>query len=397
VGGQVRMSSFGRLVRVVVACVVAGVLAAGCAGSEASDNAPQPPSATGPRTLQNCLVATSWGVATLHLDWEVPILEREIPAAGAQYTEADARGSSENQVAQIDEFVRTGARVLIVERTGESAAYLPAVQRAIKAGVAVISIGQPIVHEPVLYVDWDLAEQGRQEAKAMLAIKPKGTYAIFKGDPTRTIVEPTSNPESDLISRGIREILQPAVDRGDIKIVATVETPNWDPTLAQQEMTAILSQNGGSVDAVLAASDSLADGVEEALQGAGLTGKVAVAAGGSHGFYLSTTSLLKVAWGDRTVEVWGDMGQLAHAVAEAAVALCLDPDITKVAGSASVTWPGRDPMRAMLLAPVPITNDNIGIVFQADARWWEWICGSGPDRPEPPPACQPGPVASPSG
>lgn len=301
--------------------------------------------------------------------------------------ELDAKAVPQDQADQIDQLVAAGAKVIIVE-PGVESAYLPAVQRAIKAGVAVISIWRPIQHAATLYVAFDPVEQGRQEAKALLAAKPRGTYAIIKGDPNQ--------PESQLITAGILEILQPAADRGDIKIVAAVDTPNWDPTLAQQEMATILSQNGGIVDAVVVENgDMVSSGVLPALEDAGVSGKVAVAGSEGNG---STTGLSSVALGKQTVEAWQNLERTAHATAQAAIELCHDPDITKVAGSASVTWPGREPMRAILLSPVAITRDNFSIVLETGPRWRQWICASpgdepgAPPVPTVPPVCQSGPV-----
>jgi D-xylose transport system substrate-binding protein len=296
--------------------------------------------------------------------------------------ELDAKAAAQDQADQIDQLVTAGAKVIIIE-PGVESAYLPAVQRAIKAGVAVISMWQPIEHAATLYIAFDPVEQGRQGASALLAAKPRGTYAIIAGDP--------SQPESQLFASGTRVSLQPAADRGDIKIVATVTTPGWDPNLAQQEMATILSQNGGSVDAVVVEEDDMARwGVQQAIEEAGLSGKVAVAGAG---LTASILGLSDVVHGTQSVEVWGNPERTAHAAAQAAIELCHDPDITKVAGSASVTWPGRDPMRAILLAPVAITKDNISIVINADMYWRQSICPAGPSfGPLVPPACHLGPV-----
>jgi D-xylose transport system substrate-binding protein len=321
-------------------------------------------------------VGISWWAFAGQMDLLEPSLVQAISAAGAQYLEEDAKAAAQEQAHQIDAFVAAGARVIIIE-PGVESAFLPAIQRAIKAGIPVISVARPLEHAPSLYVAFDPVEQGRQEARALLAAKPKGTYAIIEGD--------ASQPETNLIAAGIQEILQPAADRGDIRIVATVQTPNWDGSLAPQEMATILSQNGGSVDAVVAESEDLAWGVRDALKDADLTGKVAVAGAGSTA---STMGLASVVDGTQTAEVWGNPERIGAAAAQAAVALCHDPDITKVAGSSSVTWPGRDPMTAILLAPVAITKDNLSIVVQTSAYWWQAICGGY----VPPPACQVGPV-----
>jgi D-xylose transport system substrate-binding protein len=318
-------------------------------------------------------------------------MQKAILGAGVSFKETNAKSSIDTQRSDIDELVVSGAKVIIIE-PGPEDVILPAVQRAIKAGIPVVTLDRSIDHARTLHVAFDPIEEGRQEARALLAVKPKGDYVIIKGDST-------TSPESDLKASGILEILQPAVDRGDIKIVASLETPLWDGGVAQQEMTTILRQNGRGVDAVAVESDGMAFGVEQALREANLTGKVAVA-GVSTGNGNAVSGLMGVISGTQAVDVWGNPERVGMAIGQAAIALCRDPDITRVEGSASVTWPGRDPMTAILLKPVTITKDNISDVIYTSIKWRQQLCGDVTTAlpTNAPAACQVGPVplASPS-
>lgn len=385
--GRIHISISGSIVRVILACVVAGTLTTACGTSNPGRGPrtePPPPAATRTANTEGCLIGASWFNGTELMDWEEPALQKALLGAGANFREMDAKSSVDTQVSDIDRLIAAGAKVIVIE-PGPEDVILPALQRAANAGIPLVTIFRPLEHARSLYVAFDPIEQGRQEARGLLAVKPRGDYAIIKSDP-RT-------PESDLIASGIREILQPAVDRGDIKIVATVETPNWDWTLAQQEMTAILSQNGGRVDAVAIVDDDMASFVENTLAEAGLTGRVAVA--GVSDPQLAVGGLLAIVRGRQAVDAWGNPDRLGEAAAHAAIALCHDPDITRVDGSTSVTWPGRDPMTAILLAPVVITKDNIGIVIETNMQWRQMICNF-VYSPALPSACQMGlvPVAS---
>jgi D-xylose transport system substrate-binding protein len=315
-------------------------------------------------------------------DWVDPAMQKAVLAAGALFKETNAKSFTESQPKDIDGLVAAGAKVLVVE-PGIDSAILPGLQRASKAGIPVITIDRSVDHSGALHVAADPVEQGRQAAKALLEVKPKGKYAIIKGD--------SSSPESELIASGIMEILQPAVDRGDIKIVAAVDTHWWDPGYAMVEMRTILTQNGGRIDAVAVEYDAMAYGVAEVLKEAGLTGKVAVG-----GVYLIGTGTLGFAGimdGRQAVDVWTDPELYGTTVGQAAVALCRDPDVTKVKGAASVTWPGRDPMTALLLTPVAITKDNLGDVVNSSLTWRQVICPI-LSRPGVPAACRIGPVPS---
>jgi D-xylose transport system substrate-binding protein len=378
--GRNRTSISGRLVRLVVACVVAGGLTGACGASNPSRGTATEPPAGWLHTAngQGCLIGVSYFNGTDLIDWEGPALQKALLSAGANFQEADAKAMPDTQVSDIDGLIAAGAKVIVTE-PGPEDVILPALERAANAGIPVVTFfSRPLEHARSLYVAFDPIEQGRQVARGLLAEKPKGDYAIIKGD--------AGSEESDLIASGIREILQPAVDRGDIKIVATVETPSWDPALAQQEMTAILSQNGGRVDAVAIVNDYMASGVKQTLAYAGLTGSVAV--GGVSDRQGSSVGLSAIVQGAQAVDAWGNPERLGEAEAQAAMALCQDPDITRVDGSASVTWPGRDPMQAILLAPVLITKDNIGIAVQTSTEWRQAICGDGVPAPDWLPACQ---------
>jgi D-xylose transport system substrate-binding protein len=378
--GRNGTSISGRLLRLALACLIVGGLVAACAGSNPSDGSGAPPSTwTVIRTGsgQGCLIGLSWFNLTDVADWEEPALVAALDRAGANYQERNAKAFSDTQGPDIDALIAAGAKVIVLE-PGPEDEIGPALQRAAGAGIPVVTLLRPLDHTKALYVAFDPVEQGRQVARGLLAEKPKGDYAIIKGD--------AGSEESELIASGIREILQPAVDRGDIKIVATVDTPQWEPDRAGQEMAAILSQNGGSIDAVATVDDDLVYAVKQTLEQAGLTGKAAV--GGVSDRQLASAGLSAIVQGAQAVDAWGNPERLGEAEAQAAIALCQDPDITRVDGSATVTWPGRDPMQAILLAPVLITKDNIGTAVQTSTEWRQAICGDGVPAPDWLPACQ---------
>jgi D-xylose transport system substrate-binding protein len=376
--GRIHTSISGSIVRVLLACAVAGTLTTACGTSSAVS-----PAAAETRSLKGCWVGASfYNLADSDTpDVVDPTLAQTINGAGVGYEARSAKSVSETQVEDIDGLVAAGARVLIVALAWDGTP-LPAVERAIKAGIPVLAIREPIAAKS-LYLGFDPVEEGRQEAKALLALKPKGRYAIITGS-----IPP---PESDPFQVGMWEILQPAVDRGDITIAGTVRLgPNG--FLPGEELTAVLTQNGG-VDAVLAESDQLAFEAKTVLEDAGLTGRVAV---GGVDDYGSGSGLVDILRGTQAIDVWGDDRLVATATGQAAIALCRDPDITRVAGSATVTWPGHDPMTAILLKPITITKDNLGSYLDTDPRWWNRICRMNPNLApaQLPSTCDLGPVSS---
>jgi D-xylose transport system substrate-binding protein len=382
--GRVRISTSGMVFRLIAACLVAGASMAACATSNppASQTPALSPSATRPAGAAGCVVGASWDNLNDGEtgEYDDPALEKAVVGAGGTYISKNANSFVGQQANDIDALVAAGARVIVVQ-PGFAQDYLAALQRAIQAGVVVIAVLQP-VDVPSLYVAFDPVELGRQEAKALLAAKPRGNYAIVTGQP--------DNPELRAMVSGIKETLQPAIDQGDVKL-ATIELPWMDLGEFSRKLSTLLSENGGSLDAVAAVDETIPYEIRGAIEVAGLAGKVAVAGVGQG------SGLIGVNQGWQAVEVWENPEWRAAALARAAVALCKDPDMAKVEGSVSVTWPGLGPMRAVLVAPVTITRDNIDIAITTSMYWRERICGDPAHMVPLPPACQLGPVASPSG
>ncbi|MGZ6314711.1 MAG: substrate-binding domain-containing protein [Candidatus Limnocylindrales bacterium] len=335
------------------------------------------PTATPTATPQPCVVGVSWFNQSGGdiPEWEQPALQKAVLDAGAVFLEKNDKSFVPGQGGDIDALVAAGAKVIVVE-PGMGNDILPAVQRAINAGIPVITTSQAIEHARTLYVAYDPVEEGRQEARALLAAKPKGNYLIVKD-------HYSLSPDGDLIAAGVLEILQPAVDRGDIKILATIDWgEHGDRALG---LTALLFE-GAKVDAVAVdsgASSTVPYDVQQTLAEANLSGKVAVAvpSSGSDGFR-------RIVDGTQVVEVWANPERLGTVTAQVAIALCHDPDITRVAGSASLTWPGHDPLTAVLLAPIAITKDNLSVVIQTNTRWRQVICSADGPLYFAPPACQ---------
>ena len=61
---------------------------------------------------------------------------------------------------------------------------LPAVAKAKEAKIPVVAYDRLIQDTGVLYLTFDNVEVGRMQARAVLAVKPKGNYVFIKGSPT---------------------------------------------------------------------------------------------------------------------------------------------------------------------------------------------------------------------
>jgi D-xylose transport system substrate-binding protein len=285
--------------------------------------------------------------------WDEPAIQEALQAGGAEYISSDAGSSAEQQLADVENLISQGADALIIlAQDGE--AILPAVQSALDQGIPVVAYDRLIENPGALYVTFDNVEVGRMQAEAVYEVVPTGNYVFIKGSST--------DANADFLRQGQQEVLQDALDSGDIKNVGESYTDNWDPAIAQTNMEQFLTDNNNNVDAVLAENDGMAGGVVAALEAQGLAGEVAVS--GQDG---DLAALNRVALGTQTVDVWKDARLLGQAAGEAAVALAQGTALEDVENTEAFDSPGGNSMTSIFLTPEPITQDNLDVVV--DAGW----------------------------
>jgi len=284
-------------------------------------------------------------------------IKAELAKHGAKYIMSDAGASTEKQLTDIDGLIAKGAKVLIILGRDKDA-ILPAVNKAAQLKIPVIAYDRLFEAPGVTYITFDNKEVGRMTARAILAVKPKGNFAIIKGDP--------GDANANFLREGQEEILAPAVKKGDVKIVGEEFTPGWNPQNAQKNMEQILTKNGNKVDAVVAQNDGMAGGVVAALTAKGLQGIPVSGQDGDH------AALNRVAMGTQTVSVWKNSIDLGTAAAKAAVELGSNKPVT-----GAVDWAGGEKkvhLQSIFLKPIPVTRDNLDVVLKAGHIKKEELC-----------------------
>ncbi len=289
-----------------------------------------------------------------------PAIKAALDAAGATYISSDAGSSAEKQLADVEDLISRGADVLII-LAQDGTAILPAVASAIEQGIPVIAYDRLIEDPGAFYITFDNVEVGRMQARVIFELVPAGNYVMIKGN--------QADANADFLRGGQQEILQAAIDAGEITIVGESYTDNWDPAVAQTNMEQFLTQNNNEVDAVVASNDGMAGGVVAALEAQGLAGVVPVSGQDGDG-----AALNRVALGTQSVSVWKDSRQLGKAAGEAAVALAGGTAMADVAGAVQFTTPGGNVMSSILLAPIPITQANLDVVLDAEWITLEALC-----------------------
>jgi D-xylose transport system substrate-binding protein len=284
-----------------------------------------------------------------------------VEAAGDTYVSTDAQGSAQKQAADIESLISQGVDVILVVAY-DSDAILPSIQKINDAGIKSIAYDVQFEDPSALYITFDNVGVGRIMAQEMLKVKPEGRYAFIKGD--------KGDPNATFLFQGQMEVLKAAMDGGKITNVCETFTDGWKPDNAQKNMEQCLTSTNNGVDAVLSENDGMASGVVAALDAQGLAGTVPVT--GQDG---DLAAINRVALGTQLVSVWKNSTDLGTVAAQAAIALADGTDPTAIPGVAKFNGGAKGvEMNSILLAPTPITKDNLQVAIDAGHITKDQVC-----------------------
>jgi D-xylose transport system substrate-binding protein len=273
---------------------------------------------------------------------------------GLVYASTDAQSSAEKQINDINTLITKGAKALII-LAHDKDAIGPAIEAAKAAKIPVVAYDRLVENPYAYYLTFNNVEVGRIMAREIMKVKDNGDFVFIKGDP--------GDANAEFVYGGQREILEPNIKSGKIKVAAIQATEGWKPENAQKNMEQILTKLNNKVDVVMSSNDGMAGGAVAALTAVKLAGKVAVS--GQDG---DQAALNRVALGTQTVSVWKDSRALGKAAGEIAAELAKGTALNKVTGTAVFKdGPKKVAMNATLLAPVGITKNNLNLVL--DAGW----------------------------
>ena len=191
-------------------------------------------------------------------------IQAQLNEMGASYISADAQSSASKQLTDIESLIAQGADALIV-LAQDTDAIQPAIAAAVAEGIPVIGYDRLIENSDAFYITFDNKGVGRLQAESVFAVQPTGNYVFIKGSST--------DPNADFLHEGQLEVLQDAIDAGDIVNVGEAYTDGWLPENAQANMEQFLTANNNEVDAVVASNDGTAGGAIAALSAQGLDGQ----------------------------------------------------------------------------------------------------------------------------
>lgn len=218
-----------------------------------------------------------------------------------------AENDPEKQLAQAKSLLAEGVSVLVVVPVDQYAA-AEIVNEAHSKNVKVISYDRLIKNCDLdFYISTDNVEIGKLQADYLTTIKPTGNYALIGGA--------QRDNNSQFLYLGQMNVLQPLVEKGDIKIVYNEFTSNWEENEGYDHVRNLLKKEP-KVDAILAANDEIAYGAIRALREAGKEEKVLLA-----GMDADLRNLQEIVAGHQTCTVYKPYEKLATTAAEIAMIL----------------------------------------------------------------------------
>ncbi|MEU7281665.1 multiple monosaccharide ABC transporter substrate-binding protein [Streptomyces sp. NPDC045431] len=277
----------------------------------------------------------------------------------------------ENQIAQIENMITKGRRLLVVAAI-DGSALTEVLQRAEDAGIPVISYDRLIMGSEHVdyYASFDNERVGELEARYIVDRLKLGEPAakgasynieLFAGSP--------DDNNTTYFWNGAMKVLKPYLDSGRLVVrskqtrMNQATTLRWDGGTAQKRMDDLISKNYGEerVDAVLSPYDGISIGVISALKSAGYgsKGRPLPIVTGQDAELASVKSILR---GEQTQTVFKDTRKLAAQAVKMGDAVLngRTPEVNNTRDYHN----GKKAVPAYLLDPVSIDRSNTDLLVR---------------------------------
>ncbi len=261
-----------------------------------------------------------------------------------------AENDQQKQIEQAKEMIKAGISVLVVIPVNQFSSG-EIVELAHQSNIKVIAYDRMINNCWLdYYVSSDNIRIGEIQAEYLTNLIPAGNYALIGG--------PTSDNNSRMIYLGQMNILTPYIEKGQINLVYSAFSDNWNEAEGYKHTAELLQSTKGDVDAIIAGNDVLALGVLRALKEKGKEGKVAVA-----GQDADLPNIQQIIKGNQTMTVYKPIKTMAFTVAELAMHLAQNSPIPQ----ATVTLSnGNRLVPSYLVNPMAINESNIQMTVVAE-------------------------------
>jgi len=261
-----------------------------------------------------------------------------------------ANGDPDKQLEQAKQLIDQKVEVLVILPVDlKKAAEI--VKLANQASISVISYDRLIQEANVnYYVSFDNVKVGQLQADYIKNRLQKGNVALIGGA--------YIDKNSFLLQFGQMGILQPYIERGDIKVVYNKMVKTWSFDEGYEAAKECL--RNGKVDAIICGNDLLARGAIKALEEKGLAGKVLVA-----GQDADSQARENIVRGYQTMSVYKSIEDLASNAARMAMDLAKGNTIFYATYTVNN---GTKLVPSLLIDPISVNKGNIGMEINTRKR-----------------------------
>ena len=264
-------------------------------------------------------------------------------ALGADVNVQNANGDVEEQISQIEYFIKKQVDVIVVV-AGDCEALSDVMIKAREAGIKTVSYDRLIMNAGCdLYISFDNTEVGRLMAESMLENIPDGGDIFL-------IQGPLTDNNVSLIREGIDETLAGS----NLNVVYEANCPGW---IAENAYT--YTKEGLKLDrnvkGIICGNDDLASQAFRALSEERLAGKVCVT--GQDGDLAACQRIVEET---QEMTAFKSVEQEASLAAKCAVLLGLGEEIEEVQDTA---YDGTYNVPYLELQPIAVTKENMDEVI----------------------------------
>ena len=261
-----------------------------------------------------------------------------------------ANGDPDKQLEQAKQLIDQKVDVLVILPVDlKKAAEI--VKLANQASISVISYDRLIQEANVnYYVSFDNVKVGQLQADYIKNRLQKGNVALIGGA--------YIDKNSFLLQFGQMGILQPYIERGDIKVVYNKMVKTWSFDEGYEAAKECL--RNGKVDAIICGNDLLARGAIKALEEKGLAGKVLVA-----GQDADSQARENIVRGYQAMSVYKSIEDLASNAARMAMDLAKGNTIFYATYTVNN---GTKLVPSLLIDPISVNKGNIGMEINTRKR-----------------------------
>lgn len=274
---------------------------------------------------------------------------KSVKALGGEVVFRASEGDAEKQFELAKELLAAKINVLVVIPTDMNEA-ANIVKVAHQRRIPVISYDRIIKDCPLdFYISFDNVNVGELQAEYLSTVCPRGKYAILGGD--------VSDNNSYLIRRGQLNVIQPLIERGDIEVVFDQYVDSWTVEEGYRLFRECLTTNP-KIDAVLAASDKLAEGALRAIKEAGIDTLPFIS-----GQDADVEACRRIISGTQTMTVYKPIEAIATKAAEIAMQTIQEQHVPKTVLSINN---GKKQVPAILLPAMSVNRATIDLTVIAD-------------------------------